>query len=269
MNAHKNSSYETLKNFLMPQLDRSTDIHICLPDGYHHSERRYPVLYLQDGQSAFSAYPQSEGQRLEADEALNRLIQQDKTNGCILIAIESHPEFRRQDYNPVKLRPSDPDPKTAAYMKFLTGTLKPFIDSRYKTLPQREYTGIGGFSAGAACALYIGLKRQDVFSKIAAFSLTLTKSFYMLLQSEPLYRRLPLRLYMYIGRHEESGLPKEIRDCFVDELVTGLESVCKRLMELGYEPEGCRLVLDEHGGHGLSHAAKRFPEAFIWLYETK
>ena len=81
--------------------------------------------------------------------------------------------------------------------------LKPFIDDQYRTLPQREFTGIGGSSLGGLLALYLGLKRYDVFSRIAAMSPSLWwANRFILHEISNLQTRLPIRIWVDIGRAE-------------------------------------------------------------------
>src|SRR5699024_9890906 len=61
-------------------------------------------------------------------------------------------------------------PRADAYVDFLTGHLKPWVDQAVRTRPEREHTLIAGSSAGGVVSLYAWLRRPDVFGGVGAFS---------------------------------------------------------------------------------------------------
>lgn len=94
----------------------------------------------------------------------------------------SHGKFSRMDeYSPyceTHLFPTGWDPdvdysggKGALYVDFIVNTLKNYIDSNFRTLPDRNNTAIAGSSMGAYISLFAAILRLDVFSKVGVFSL--------------------------------------------------------------------------------------------------
>ena len=154
--------------FAMPQLGRTRRVWLYLPPGYATSGRRYPVLYLQDGQNVFDAATSFAGE-WGVDEALNQLAAngQDPT-GCIVVAVDNGPN-RLDEYSPWN-NPAYGGGQGDLYVDFLVQTLKPYLDTNYRTLPDRANTGIGGSSMGALIATYAALREPAVFGKVAAFS---------------------------------------------------------------------------------------------------
>jgi len=257
-----------IDDFFIPQLNRPTRIWIYAPSDYNSTIKHYPVLYMHDGQTVFGVCTGAAEKRLSVDNALEKLLLDKRMNSIIVVAVESSNEFRRQDLNPVKVSSASPVPRIDDYAGFIVFTLKPFIDNNFRTLPQREYTGIAGFSAGAACSIYIGLKFQEVFSKIGAFSLTLIKSFYNIPESikSIFLKRCAMRIYIDVGKMERQSLPEEIRDEFVEDFENALRTFYNKLNDFGFDKSELKYYIDENGEHSLSDASRRFPDALLWLY---
>lgn len=258
----------SINDFYMPQLERSTRIWIYVPSDYDTAMKHYPVLYIHDGQTVFGRGTDIEEKRLAMDYTLEELLKDKKMNGIIVVAVENSKEFRRQELNPVRVSMRSPEPVVDEYAEFIVFTLKPFIDHHFRTLKQREFNGIAGFSAGAACSVYIGLKYQEVFSKIGAFSLTLLKSFYNIPESMKAIfsKRYGMKIYMDVGTMERQGLPEEIQQEFVEDFINALSSFSNKLMQFGFDQSEVIYNIDENGEHTLTDAARRLPDALCWLY---
>ena len=76
--------------FFIPQLNRARKIWIYLPEEYPKSKKRYPVLYMHDGQNLFDEYTSAFGE-WGIDEALDSLINKGRT-ACIVVGIENGPQ---------------------------------------------------------------------------------------------------------------------------------------------------------------------------------
>ncbi len=152
--------------FYMPQLNRSRKLMIYLPEGYEKSNKRYPVLYMHDAQNIFDEHTAGYGE-WGVDESLDSLIKNGK-KACIVVGIENGPR-RLNEYNPFYFERFG-EGEGEAYVNFLTETLKPFIDSQYRTLVNKENTIIAGSSMGGLISYYACLKRPDVFGKAGVFS---------------------------------------------------------------------------------------------------
>lgn len=257
-----------INDFYIPQLNRNRRIWVYLPPDYINSYNRYPVLYMHDGQSVFDIQTNSRHE-LSVDETLEKLFIEENTRGVIVVAIDSDFKFRREEYNPVKVSPTSPDPKTDAYAEFIVNILKPFIDCNFRTKPERNYTGIAGISAGAICSLYIGLKYQNVFSKVGAFSLTMLKSIASMPDSlkQVFCKNNDMKIYMDLGRKERTGLPLEIIDFFSENLEYEIKTFYNFLLSAGFNENELMLTIDDTGEHSISSVALRFPNAFLWLFE--
>lgn len=161
MRVHRKMHCEALKN------DR--DLAVYLPPGYDdpaNAEKRYPVLYMNDGQNLFNEVTSYQGVEWKLDEAAEKLITDGKIDPLIIVGIFNS-EQRTREFTPKSLGKSGSDGAGEVYGQFVVETVKPFIDSMYRTNPDRAHTGIGGSSMGALIALSIVKQYPDKFGKIA------------------------------------------------------------------------------------------------------
>jgi predicted alpha/beta superfamily hydrolase len=152
-------------------LARARDLVVYLPPGYDDDRhRRYPVLYMNDGQNLFD--PQTSyvrGQYWRLGEMADMLIAEGRVKPLVIVGVNHTGTGRVEEYTPTR------DPRLGgglgkAYGRLLTEELKPFVDARYRTLGDRQHTGLGGSSLGGLSALFLGLRHADVFGKLAVLS---------------------------------------------------------------------------------------------------
>ncbi len=163
----------TIENFASAYLETSRDIRICLPCGYSAAaECRYPVLYVHDGQNLFTDARAYSGQSWQLHRVVDELIQAGRIDPIVLVAIdhagpERLAEFAHQDryYNGHIIQARGRD-----YENFIIDELKPHIDSLFHTATTAANTGLMGSSMGGLVSLNIGLRRSDIFGKVAALS---------------------------------------------------------------------------------------------------
>ncbi len=160
----------------------SRNVHVWLPDGYHTSKRRYPVIYAQDGQNLFSPAYAFRGQTWGADTALSARMKPDGSGGAIVVGIWNTPK-RRSDYAPVGVeallpiavqdritRENGHLPAGDAYLRFIVHELKPLIDASFRTQKSRNSTSLIGASRGGMISLYGLCEYPDVFGAAACLS---------------------------------------------------------------------------------------------------
>jgi predicted alpha/beta superfamily hydrolase len=161
--------------FAMPQLGRQRRVWLYLPQDYAaHPGRRYPVLYVHDGQNVFDAAT-SYGGEWGVDEALDQLRKTGQdASGSIVVAVDNGNQFRSDEYIPWPSAELRDQPhrggQGGAYVDFLALTLKPYIDAHYRTRPDAAHTGIAGSSLGGLISVYAALKYPQVFGRVGAFS---------------------------------------------------------------------------------------------------
>jgi predicted alpha/beta superfamily hydrolase len=163
-----NANVHVLAPMRIDALDRERIVRIYLPPGYATSGKRYPVIYLHDGQNLFDDATSYVGE-WGVDESLDALA----AEGLEFIAVGiDHGVMKRIN----ELTPWPPldqqygRPEGIAYLEFLVKTVKPFVDATYRTLPDRDHTGIGGSSMGGHMSHYAIEKYPQLFGKAIVFS---------------------------------------------------------------------------------------------------
>ena len=151
-------------------LRNQRDLIVYLPPGYDsQSVRRFPVLYLQDGQNLFDgATSFIPGLDWHVGQTADQAIGEGLVAPLLIVGIYNT-KARIREYTPTRV------PKLGGgwadrYAKFLVEEVKPFIAREYPTLSGPQNSGIGGSSLGGLVSLYLGLKLPHLFGKIAALS---------------------------------------------------------------------------------------------------
>lgn len=152
-------------------LPHDRDITVYLPPGYaSHSDRTYPVLYLQDGQNLFASdhgYPHHRSWRIR--ESADSLILAGEVEPLIIVGIAHTGEHRLAEYTPTTDW-TQGGGLADQYGQLLVEELLPFIAANYRVRPGAASTGLGGSSLGGLASLYLGLRHADVFGKLAVLS---------------------------------------------------------------------------------------------------
>jgi predicted alpha/beta superfamily hydrolase len=158
----------------------SRTVQVWLPPGYD-ARRRYPVLYMMDGQNVFDTPAALSGHSWQVHRALAALIAQHRARAAIIVAVWSN-DNRIGEYMPqaaLAYAPADPLaglPVTQAqvagdaYLRFLVDELKPAIDTRYRTQTGRRDTFVMGSSMGGLIAAYAVTRYPLVFGGAAGLS---------------------------------------------------------------------------------------------------
>jgi predicted alpha/beta superfamily hydrolase len=190
----------------MPGLDRERRIRVYLPPGYATSTKRYPVLYMHDGQNLFDEATGFAGE-WGVDETLDRLAREQGLE-LIVVGIDN------SDQRIHELKPWA-DPKYGAgeadaYLRFVVEVVKPFVDGHYRTRPGRKHTGIMGSSLGGLTSWYAAFVHPEVFGRIGVFSPSywIAPQAYELARSKPLPRGM--RMYQSIGEREGSDAKDQV-----------------------------------------------------------
>lgn len=240
--------------FAMPQLGRTRRVWLYLPPGYAGSGRRYPVLYLQDGQNVFDAATSFAGE-WGVDEALNQLAVsgQDPT-GCIVVAVDNGPN-RLDEYSPWSNAQYGGGGQGDLYLDFLVQTLKPYIDTNYRTLPGRDNTGIGGSSMGGLIATYAALRHPAVFGKVASFSPAYWFAYQQLATYAHLHPANPNTRFCFVSGTTESAT-----------MVPQMQALRDSLQRGGVPATNLNFNTRTDGQHAEWFWKREFPAAYSWLY---
>ncbi len=204
------------ENFGSMHLDTPRNVMVYLPPNYGADPaRRYPVLYMHDGQNLIRAEDAFGGVVWGVDETAQTLILAGEIEPLIIVGIYNAGAKRIDEYTPVK---SDTGKmrghggRADQYGRMIIEELKPFIDAQYLTKPEREFTGLGGSSLGGLVSLHLGFKRPDVFSRLAVLSPSVWWANNQIIREVALIaERLPLRIWLDIGRREGSRIKHQVR----------------------------------------------------------
>ena len=209
-----------IKRIQIPELPtkQKRRLYVYLPHDYYRSDRRYPVLYMFDGHNVFYDDHATYGKSWGMKEYLTRT-----KLPLILVAVECNTDGERRlnEYSPWDI---DCIPELGhmeglgrVMMDWMSGPLKQYVDSTYRTLSDREHTLIAGSSMGGLMALYAVSAYNDIYSRAAALS----PCFWI--GGEKLHRLLAktsfaqtTRVYMDYGTAEEAeGNTEDIADMFL------------------------------------------------------
>jgi predicted alpha/beta superfamily hydrolase len=155
-------------------LNANRTVRTYLPPSYQpEATRRYPVLYLHDGQNVFS----SAGTNIcfgwgswELDKTVDELCRAKKMQEIILVAVDNSPERYTEYCGRHHSTQTSGNTEFENYASFLIQELKPKIDSDYRTLPGPTNTGIMGSSMGGICSIVLAWERPEVFGRAASLS---------------------------------------------------------------------------------------------------
>ena len=264
-----NGQINIIENFFMPELKRDRNIRIYTPPNYDKN-KKYPVLYMHDAQNLFDVKTSSFGMSWDVSKTIDNLCNQKNIDGIIVVGIDNHPKMRLTEYSPwenlemAKLISRDYyGGEGFEYIDFIVNTLKPFIDNNYSTLPDKNHTYIGGSSMGGFISIIAGLKYQNVFSKVLAFSSAIffaPEKINNFIKNSTL--KEDLKIYMDIGTNETSNKDlKEFPQIYID---TNREAI-KSLESIGFDNSNLIFNIIEDAQHNELAWAKRFPDALNWL----
>ncbi len=234
--------------FHIPQLHRTRRIWIYLPKNYVISSARYPVLYMQDGQNLFNEQTAAFGE-WGVDECLDTL-QQKTGKPCIIVGIDNDPVHRLTEYNPYDHAVYG-KAEGKEYADFLAHTLKPFIDSKYRTLKGPENTSIAGSSMGGLISLYTVLQYPDIFGSAGIFSPSFSMAPAIYTEAEKFTTSSQPRFYLYAGSREST------------EMVPGMEKMADILKRK--QRYVIRQVINPLGQHNETYWKQEFEQFYRWL----
>jgi predicted alpha/beta superfamily hydrolase len=208
-------------------LGNRRDVLVYLPPGYRRfSSRRYPVLYLHDGQNVFDAATSFAGVEWGVDETAERLIHRKLIEPLIIVAVANIGEERIHEYAPTPgvIEPKD-HPRIRSrglapiYGQFLIEELKPFIDKKYRTKPDAEFTGLGGSSLGGLATLAMGIFYSEVFTRLIVMSPSIWWDDYAIFRLVGILgKKPPLKIWLDTGTDEPGWeLARELRNYLIDK----------------------------------------------------
>ncbi len=254
----QNRQHTVVGNLLMtngiwsPQLNNHRDLLVWLPYSYD-GQRRYPVVYMQDGYNLFDAHTSFAGE-WAVDETMTTLA--DEGLEAIVVGIPNTTQrmFEYSPYPDPRFRMSDSGGDR--YVKFIMETIKPIIDADFMSHSYSWATGIAGSSMGGLISLYGYLAYPQVFGFAGVFS----PSFWF--GQGGIYNTLANvsypqgKLYLDIGAREGR---------FGKNYMRGVKNIAEALWQKGYNDSNLRYIEDKKGQHNEESWARRLPNALRFM----
>jgi predicted alpha/beta superfamily hydrolase len=236
--------------FEIPQLNKTRKVWALLPHDYDSTNERYPVMYLQDAQNLFNE--NAKYGNWEIDKKL-AVMSEYKIGKIIVIAIEHAEKDRIKEYNVGKTVLGKGQGKK--YIRFVTETLKPFVDSNFRTKKEREFTGIGGSSMGGLVSVFSGLMYPEVYGKLMIFSPSLWVVPKLTIDSES-ENTQDTKIYLYAGGDESETMIEHVQR-FKKNIIAS--EFVKDKMKIN-------LSINMQGKHNETYWSDEFPKAIEWLF---
>lgn len=234
--------------FYIPQLKRTRRIWLYLPPDYAKSKKKYPVIYMHDGQNLFENATSYSGE-WGVDEYLDSVSKSGKKE-AIVVGIDNGLSKRMSEYNPWEFQ-SFGKGEGSQYVDFLVKTLKPFIDKNYRTLKDKPNTFIAGSSMGGLISLYAVVKYPGIFGGAGIFS----PAFWTASEIDSLViadaKNINTKLFFYAGGKEG------------DAMVPDMKRIEKEIKERSASP--IKTVIDEGAQHNEAAWRKYFPDFYEWI----
>jgi len=235
------------EKFEMPQLGRQRRVWIYLPADYQSSKKKFPVIYMHDGQNLFDSYTSGYGE-WGIDEILDKFAGHKE---CIVVGIDHGGDYRITEYDPYdskygKGRGND-------YIDFMVKNLKPYIDKHYRTKGNSANTTIAGSSMGGLISMYAALKYPNIFGNAGVFS--------------PAFWIAP-DIYQYA---QQLKLPAKSRFYFVcgdaesDSMVTDMQKMAAIIRSKIKGEQNSPVVIIKGASHNEKQWNGDFPAFYGWL----
>jgi predicted alpha/beta superfamily hydrolase len=242
----------TLPQVASAELGNHRDIVVWLPPAYARGERRYPVIYMHDGQNLFDPRT-SYAEPWRVDTAMERAGQ--RSIEAIVVGIPNMGVDRIAEYSPfVDARAGGG--KGDQYLDWILGTVKPLVDAGFRTRPGRAHTGMVGSSMGALITLYAYLRDPTVFGFVGVLSPSLWfagRSIFSTLEASV---HVPGRIYLDIGGREGTVA--------LDDARRMRDALVAKGYALGSE---LRWVEDPRGRHNEVDWGRRLTDALPFLLQ--
>jgi predicted alpha/beta superfamily hydrolase len=197
-------------NFWSPQLGNGRTLVIYLPPSYSENPlKRYPVLYMHDGQNLFEAATSAFGTEWQVDENINAAVGAGRMDEVIVVGV-ANTGNRIWEYTPC-CDATYGGGGADSYERFLIDTVKPYVDQSLRTLPGKNNTGVMGSSLGGLVSFYLARRNPSVFAKAGCLSSSFwwnDEALTVVVEQSTAY--VPVTIYLDAGTSND-GLPQTTR----------------------------------------------------------
>jgi predicted alpha/beta superfamily hydrolase len=257
-----------IRGFRSKVLGNERNLIVYLPEAYDREpNRRFPVLYMHDGQNLFDRATSAFGTEWGADETAQLLIRENKVEPLIIVGIYTEANRIAELTDAFSKKHGDGG-KARLFARFLVEELKPFIDRTYRTKPDRANTGVGGSSLGGLMSLFLVESYPDVYSRCAAVSPALLWSDGALIQrwrrDRACLPRTRTKFWVDVGSNEA------VQDMPAETYLNSVRSLVEVFKEAGLtEGQDYRFVVKEGAEHNEAAWQERFPAILEFLYPAR
>ena len=246
------------ESFPSKTLGNRRNLIVYLPPNYDsETKRRYPVVYMHDGQNVMdgmtSYIPNAEWR---ADEAAERLIRAGLLEPIIIVGIDNAQAERGNEYTPTADAQYKFGGKSEQYGKFLVDEVMPFVNRTYRTKTGAKNTGLIGSSLGGLVTMDLGIRYPDKFGKLGIVSPSVWWDDRVILKRvAAMPKKNDQRIWIDMGTNEGvSG-------------VADAQALAKALEAKGWKPgKDLALVIDGFAGHNEPAWAGRIGEILLFLF---
>ena len=237
---------------MVDYLDKKRTLAVYLPEGYETDSVYYPVIYFLDGQSLYDQKIQ-EGTEWQVDEVIDSLAELGGQQAIVIGIYNS--EDRMREYKPF---PSDRwyshkrGTTGDLHAKWIVESLKPWVDERFRTLPETKYTVIAGASLGGLMSYYMLMTYPETFGGAIVFSPSfwVNEDVYTLHEGNTTFSEQ--KIYFNAGELETPT-------------VSSIEKMHGILLEQGMPPENMKLDVEKGLGHWHMTWTNGFRKAYPWI----
>ncbi|MDB2373377.1 alpha/beta hydrolase-fold protein [Psychrosphaera haliotis] len=249
---HKGSVIIEDNAVYLTSLKRTRTLRIYLPPSYDKNQsKRYPVLYMHDAQNLFDDKTSFVGE-WGIDESLDAIAMKFGFE-LIVVGIDNHPQKRLNEYSAWPHEKYG-EAEGHLYIKDVVNVIKPYVDSKFRTLTNRQNTAMLGSSMGSLITNYAAVKYSDVFGKAGLFS---TSYWYAPdIYSFTIGNLPPKENKWYFLVGEKEGL----------DVVNDQNKMIALLAKNGFKAPNIRAKTDIEGEHNEKFWRREFSEAIIWLF---
>ena len=247
-------------------LDVERKLLAYLPPGYEESDRSYPVVYMHDGRNLFDEAASNDGE-WGVDETMEELA--DDGIEAIVVGVPNAGEDRMAEYAPfldTATLPPDmaeqfPEGEVYGdqYLDFLLETVKPAVESAFRTSDDRDETGVAGSSMGGLISLYAQFREPETFGFAGVMSPAVTPPFTEIFEFVESVGHVDARIHVDVGGEEFAEEPAQ-SEAFED----GARRLADTLEQMGYD-ENLQFVYEGDAVHHESAWRRRFPEMMRFL----
>ena len=246
--------FETITGFSSGLLANERRVTVYLPPGYEEKpDRRYPVLYMQDGQNLFDRTRSFAGEAWRLGAAADAAIGARSMRPIVIVGVDHAGSDRMQEYTPVRDASKDGGGRGDDYGAMLLFELKPVIDARYRTLA--EDTSVGGSSLGGLISLHLALAHPDRIRRALVMSPSVWWAGRAILGSvDALPPGERPRVWLDVGGREGR------------QAIADARQLRDRMLLNGWTPSNFRFFEDRRGDHSERAWAGRVRRALEFLF---